>query len=350
MSEKNLKNRDLNYFYNIARNLLEDFYNCDCKPGWICTPEKFGATMGLGAAGQGKTFEANYNTLHQYRLKMNLIKAHHEPEMSTSIFGKDLTIPVMGASVSGVKLSINDIISEDDFYWGLMKGARDFGSIGMVGNTPACPDDLGITVAGRNGGWGIPIIKPHSQEELIKLFQLVEELDVIAVGVDLDGVGSQFWNAHGKPLYRKTEHELRELVDCTEKPVIFKGIMSVEDAVKVADSGASACYVSNHGGRPMDCGQAVADVLPDIAKEISGKIIILADGAVRTGFDVLTVLALGADVVLIGRPLAMMSVVGGVEAVKLYYEYVKDDLRTSMIMTGCDNLQDATMEILVRSR
>ena len=126
--------------------------------------------------------------------------------------------------------------------------------------------------------------------------------------------------------------------------------MSVEDAVKVADSGASACYVSNHGGRPMDCGQAVADVLPDIAKEISGKIIILADGAVRTGFDVLTVLALGADVVLIGRPLAMMSVVGGVEAVKLYYEYVKDDLRTSMIMTGCDNLQDATMEILVRSR
>jgi len=132
--------------------------------------------------------------------------------------------------------------------------------------------------------------------------------------------------------------------------VIFKGIMSVEDAVKVVDYGAGACYVSHHGGRPMDCGQGVAEVLSDIAKEISGKIPILADGAVRTGFDVLTVLALGADVVLIDRPLAMMSVAGGYEAVKLYYEYVKDDLCTNMIMTGCYNLKDATMDILARSR
>jgi isopentenyl diphosphate isomerase/L-lactate dehydrogenase-like FMN-dependent dehydrogenase len=163
-------------------------------------------------------------------------------------------------------------------------------------------------------------------------------------------VGSQFWNAHGKPLYRKTEKELEELVDCTEKTVIFKGIMTVNDAVKVLDSGAGACYVSNHGGRPMDCGQGVAEVLPDIAKEISGKIPILADGAVRTGFDVLKVLALGADVALIGRPLAMMSVAGGDEAVKLYYEYVKNDLLISMIMTGCDNLQDVTMDILARSK
>ena len=350
MSEQKLKNKDLNYYYNIARNLLEDFYDCDGKPGWICTPEKFGATMGLGGAGQGQTFEANYDSLKSYRLRTSLIKAHHDPEMSISIFGKDLTMPVMGASVSGVKLSINDLISEDEFYWGLMKGARDFGSIGMVGNTPAYPDELGVTVAGRNDGWGIPIIKPHSQEELIKLFQLAEELDVIAVGVDLDGVGSQFWNSYGKPLYRKTEKELEELVDCTEKPVIFKGIMTVSDAVKVLDSGAGACYVSNHGGRPMDCGQGVAEVLPDIAKEISCKIPILADGAVRTGFDVLKVLALGADVALIGRPLAMMSVAGGEEAVKLYYEYVKNDLLISMIMTGCNNLNDVTMDILSKSK
>ena len=80
-----------------------------------------------------------------------------------------------------------------------------------------------------------------------------------------------------------------ELVDSTEKPVIFKGIMSIEDAVKVLDSGAGACYVSNHGGRVLDGGQGMADVLPEIANEISGKIPILADGAVRTGFDVLKV-------------------------------------------------------------
>ncbi len=185
----------------------------------------------------------------------------------------------------------------------------------MVGNSPACPDELGVTIVGENEGWGIPIFKPHSQEKLIQLFQLADELNVIAIGVDLDGAGSMFWTNSENSLYRKSETELQELVDCTKKPVIFKGIMSVEDAVNVVDSGASACYVSNHGGRVLDCGKGVADVLPEIAMEVSGKITIMADGCVRTGFDVLKVLALGADIVLIGRPLAMMSVVGGDVAV-----------------------------------
>jgi 4-hydroxymandelate oxidase len=138
-------------------------------------------------------------------------------------------------------------------------------------------------------------------------------------------------------------------VDATDKPVIFKGIMCVEDAGKVVDSGASACYVSNHGGRVLDCGQGVAEVLIDIAREVSGKIPILEDGAVRTGFDVLKVLALGADVALIGRPLARMSIAGGVEAVRMYLEYVKDDIRRAMILTGCDTLSEANGDILVKS-
>ena len=344
-----MNNNDLIDYYNMTRSMLEDFYNCDDKPDWICTPEKFGASIGLGGIGQSKTFKANYDTLNQYRLKMRIIKAHHEPETSISIFGKDLTIPVMGAALSGVKYSLNDAISEETFYWGLLKGAQDCGSISMVGNSPACPDDLGVTIVGENDGWGIPIFKPHSQERLVQLFQLADELDVVAIGVDLDGAGSMFWADSENQLYRKSEKELQELVDCTEKPVIFKGIMSVEDAFNVVDSGASACYVSNHGGRVMDCGKGVAEVLPDIAMEFSGKIPILADGGVRTGFDVLKVLALGADVVLIGRPLAMMSVVGGDVAVRMYLEYVKQDISRAMILTGCDNLNDAKMNILDKS-
>ncbi len=344
-----MKDKNLNYYYNKAQEKLEDYYTlCDGQSDWICTAEKFGASIGLGGVGQGKTFEANYNTLQQYRLKMRVIKAHHEPELSTSIFGKDLTAPIMSASMSGVKYSMNNVISEEEFYQGLLKGAQNFGSIGMVGNTPAYTDDLGATIVGKNNGWGIPIFKPHSQERLVPLFKLAEELDVIAVGVDLDGAGSTFWTDYGKQLYRKSEKNIQELVDCTEKPVIFKGIMSIEDAVKVVDSGASACYVSNHGGRVLDCGQGVAEVLPDIAVEISGKIPILADGAVRTGFDVLKVLALGADVAVIGRPLALMSIAGGGDAVKMYFEYVKHDISIAMILTGCDNLKEVTMDILSR--
>ncbi len=345
--------KDLNYYRSIARKMLVgicgEFSVCDGQPDRTCTGQKFGAPIGFGGAGQGKTFEANYNSLQRYRLKMRVIKAHKEPNMSISIFDKKIAIPFMGASVAGVKNSMNDVVPEQALYRGLLKGAMSSGSIGLVGNTPESPDDLGVNIVGENNGWGIPIFKPQSQERLLQLIHKAEELKVIAVGVDLEGAGSTYWNASNKPVYRKSEEEITDLVDSTEKPVIFKGIMSIEDAVKVLDSGAGACYISNHGGRVLDGGQGMADVLPEIANEISGKIPIMADGAVRTGFDVLKVLALGADIALIGRPIARMSIAGGEVAVKMYYKYMKDDLRKAMILTGCDNIKEVNMDILTKS-
>ena len=352
-SETQNESKGINYYRSIARKMLTgvcgEYSVCNGQPDRLCSGQKFGESIGFGGAGQGKTFEANYNSLQEYKLKMNVIKEHHEPEMSISIFGKKIGVPFMGASLSGVKASMNDVIPEDAFYRGLLMGAMKSGSIGFVGNTPYSPDDLGVKIVGENNGWGIPIFKPQSQERLIKLMQLAEELNVIAVGVDLEGAGSTFWNASNKPLYRKSEKDIAELVESTEKPVIFKGIMSKEDAVKVLDSGASACYVSNHGGRVLDGGQGMAEVLPRIADEIQGKIPLLADGAVRTGYDVLKILALGADVALIGRPLARLSLAGGDVAVKMYYKYVKEDLYRAMILTGCDDLKDVNMDILVKS-
>lgn len=124
--------------------------------------------------------------------------------------------------------------------------------------------------------------------------------------------------------------------------------MSVEDEVDAVDSGASAIYVSNNGGRVLDAGLGVADVLPDIAKEVGSRATIMADGCIRTGYDVLKVLAPGADVALIGRPLARMSIAGGGEALSLYIDYVRKELRNAMIMTGCDGISEVSGSILNR--
>lgn len=342
--------KDLNNYRDDAREMLGGLCGvypvCNGDPDHLCMGQKYGAPIGLGGAGQGKTFEANYKALQQYRLKIRVIKSHHEPEMSASLFGKDITAPIMSAPLSGAKLSLNDALSEEELYRAVLNGAQKFGSIGMVGNTTTSPDDLGVKTVGENEGWGIPVFKPQSQDRLIQLFQIAEELDVIAIGVDLDGSGSTYWGSNEKQVYRKDETQLQELVDCTNKPVLFKGIMNPEDASKVLDSGASACYVSNHGGRVLDAGQGVAEVLPGICKEISGKIPVLADGTVRTGFDVLKIIALGADIALIGRSIAHVSISGRETGVKMYLEYVKDDLRRAMILTGCNTLKDATMDIL----
>ena len=98
--------KDLTYYRRRAREQLAHLCGvypvCNGDPDHLCTGQKYGAPIGLGGAGQAKTFEANFKALQQYRLKMRVIKAHREPEMSTSLFGKELTAPVMGAALSGV--------------------------------------------------------------------------------------------------------------------------------------------------------------------------------------------------------------------------------------------------------
>ena len=79
--------------------------------------------------------------------------------------------------------------------------------------------------------------------------------------------------------------------------------MTVNGAKKALEAGASGIVVSNHGGRVLDQCPATAEVLPAIADAVGGKMTILVDGGIRTGMDVFKALALGADAVLIGRPL-----------------------------------------------
>ena len=307
---------------------------------------KYGKPVGFGGAGQGKTWSANFQALSRYKLKMKAIKKNSEPLLETTFLGNEISFPVLATSISGTLISMNNALSEEEFQRGMVEGAKQAGTIGLSGNTVDAPDHPGIDVISRIGGWGIPVFKPQSQGRLLTLFKRCEQAKVLAIGVDLDGYGSTNWALRGKPLYRKSEDDLKELVDATEKPVIFKGIMNTEDAGKVVDSGAMALDVSNHGGRVMDCGKGVAEVLPEIVDICNGKITIMADGAVRTGFDVLKLLAIGADAALIGRPLAWMSLAGGPEAVAMYLDYVKKDLRMAMVMTCCDSLKEVDREII----
>ncbi len=343
--------KDLIYYRSIARKQLSNICAvnkvCDGDPNRLCMGMKYGRPIGFGGAGQGRTWDANFRALSKYRLRMKVIKENHEPEMETDFLGKHVVMPVLASSISGARISMNNALTEDEFQRGLIEGAKAFGTIALSGNTVDAPDHPGIDIIEKNGGWGIPVFKPQSQDRLLKLFKRSEEADVIAIGVDLDGYGSTNWALRGKPLFRKSERDLKELVDATSRPVIFKGIISLEDAAKVVDSGAKALDVSNHGGRVMDYGQGVAEVLPEIVSEFKGRIAIMADGAVRTGFDVLRLLALGADIVLIGRPLARMSLAGGPKAVEMYLDYVKADLRRAMLMTCCDSVREASIDLLI---
>ena len=131
----------------------------------------------------------------------------------------------------------------------------------------------------------------------------------------------------------------------TPLPFILKGIASVEDALAALQTSCKVVAVSNHGGRTLDCMRGIADVLPRLVPILKGKVVITADGGIRTGFDALKMLGLGADFVKLGREFIRAAIGGGAEGVRSEAEFLSQDLRKAMIMTGCDSLAEIDANI-----
>lgn len=315
--------------------------------------QEYGTPLGFRGIGQGLTYLANFTALSKYKLKKRLISKHENPVFETTFVGTKIDMPVLGAPMSGLSYVSN--ITEEDFAYNILEGCKVAGTIGCTGNTSRDYEMThpAIMALKRVNGHGVNIFKPQSQEVLMDLIKQSEKENAVAVGVDIDGAGSVNFALAGKPVFRKTIDELKELKKSTRLPFIVKGIMCIEDALAAVEAGADAIGVSNHGGRVLDSGFGVAEVLPEIAKAVRDtdngeRIIITADGGIRTGYDVVKMLALGADFVLVGRPLAREAVSSGVEGVKRFLEYLKIDIRIAMIMTSCNNLEDINERILFR--
>lgn len=149
--------------------------------------------------------------------------------------------------------------------------------------------------------------------------QKAEKAGALAVGVDLDACGLVTLKLHGTPVYAKKTEEIRELVDSTNLPFILKGIMTPDEALMAVEAGVYGIVVSNHGGRVQDYTPGTADVLPEIAKAVNGRVKVFVDGGIRTGVDVLKMLALGADACLIGRPFITASLVVRLKGLKCIF-------------------------------
>ena len=127
---------------------------------------------------------------------------------------------------------------------------------------------------------------------------------------------------------------------------ILKGIMTPDEAQLAVEAGADAIVVSNHGGRVLDYSPATSEVLADIATAVKSRITILADGGVRSGGDVLKLLALGADAVMIGRPFSIAAVGGLQSGVETYIDTIGEELKQAMVLTGTKSVTEVDHKIL----
>ncbi|WP_076068877.1 FMN-dependent L-lactate dehydrogenase LldD [Sphingomonas montana] len=131
-------------------------------------------------------------------------------------------------------------------------------------------------------------------------------------------------------------------------PLIIKGILDAEDAKIAADVGADGIVVSNHGGRQLDGVPSTAMALPPIAEAVGDRLTVLADGGVRSGLDVVRMLALGAKGVLLGRAWAYALAAGGQAGVAHMLKLVEAEMRVAMALTACTSIAAIDRNALVR--
>uniref|UniRef100_A0A915EG70 (S)-2-hydroxy-acid oxidase n=1 Tax=Ditylenchus dipsaci TaxID=166011 RepID=A0A915EG70_9BILA len=133
--------------------------------------------------------------------------------------------------------------------------------------------------------------------------------------------------------------DLQWLVNLSPIPVIVKGIMRADDAEKALEVGVAGIVVSNHGGRQVDHCAATIEALSEVVKAVKGRCSVFMDGGIRCGTDIFKAIALGANLVFIGRPVIYGLAVGGKDGVKHVINLLRTEFDYAMRLSGCATIQ-----------
>ncbi|GIZ12298.1 FMN-dependent L-lactate dehydrogenase LldD [Pseudomonas sp. NCCP-436] len=142
--------------------------------------------------------------------------------------------------------------------------------------------------------------------------------------------------------------DLEWIRDFWDGPMVIKGILDPQDARDAVKFGADGIVVSNHGGRQLDGVLSSARALPAIADAVKGELKILADSGIRTGLDVVRMLALGADTVMLGRAFVYALAAAGGAGVSNLLDLIEKEMRVAMVLTGAKSIAEINRDLLVR--
>jgi isopentenyl diphosphate isomerase/L-lactate dehydrogenase-like FMN-dependent dehydrogenase len=245
-------------------------------------------------------------------------------------------------------MNMNGAMTEAEYAQAVVSGCSEAGTICMTGDGPApLIFEAGLAAVRCAAGRGIPIIKPRQTDKIIELAKQVEAAGALAFGIDIDAAALVNMTNAGQPVGPKTVDDLDYIKRHTSIPFIVKGIMTADEAMACRDAGVDAIVVSNHGGRALDHTPGTAEVLPYIVEMVEdSSLLILVDGGVRSGADVLKMLALGANAVLLGRPIAQGAIGGGAAGVAAVMDKIKQELTAAMVLTGSATVTEVSGDII----
>jgi isopentenyl diphosphate isomerase/L-lactate dehydrogenase-like FMN-dependent dehydrogenase len=305
---------------------------CPVCDGVACS----GDSGGIAGSGTGMSFQNNFTALQRVKLVMRNVHDVTKADTSTTIFGRKISLPAVCAPMGPAGTKFGKGMTQQEWFDSLVGGFAAAGTLGAVGDMLTYPiEDVkrNLAVVSRFQGKALYNSKPIANEIILKWQPQIDATGAAWLSIDVDSGP-------------KSVAQLRELVKAFKMPVVVKGIMTLDDAMRCMDAGVAGIAVSNHGGRRQDHTAGIAEVLPAVASKLKGKIPILADGCVASGTDVLKYLALGADLVMVGRHVLRAAYGGGADGVALFMNRMRTELQGAMVLTGVPSIAKIDSKII----
>ncbi len=317
-----------------------------------------------GGAGDEISLADAHAAWDRLRLRPRVLVDVASRDLSTTAFGRELTHPVIVAPMAAHALAHPD--AERATALGAARADALF-TLSTISSVPMEEVAASAPDAPRWFQLYAPADRPACQS-------LVERAaaagyEAVAVTVDLPLPGNRERDrrnafvldlgAHLSPDQPTDEGGIIELPTLTWDdlvwlrsvcpiPLVAKGVLRADDAIRAVDLGCDGIWVSDHGGRQLDTSVAGIDALPEIAAAVGGRALLVVDGGVRRGIDILKGLALGADLVAVGRPVLWGLAVGGADGVQHVLEIVRDELSLAMALAGCRSIEEITPDLVAR--
>lgn len=264
------------------------------------------------------------------------------PDTTFHLWGHEFSTPIATAALSHLN-GLHDKGTRE-----LALGAKEANALNFMG-MESYEGELADVVSA--GAATVRFIKPHAKnEDVLKRIEQGKALGVFALGMDIDHAynGNGGYDVvEGLPMKPKSAAQLRSYVEAAEGiPFVIKGVLSAWDAEKCLEIGAAGIVVSHHHGI-MPYSVPPVMVLPEILNVTAGKIPVFVDCGIASGADVYKALALGADVVCVGRDLMGPLKEKGAAGVADRIRQLNGELSVIMARTGFHSLQELDSSCLV---
>ncbi len=350
--EKKLRPLSGKMTYEEVRNRAREMmmprcYVCpECNGRGPC----IGQVPGFGGMGANRGFQANYDSLAAVQLNSRVVHGVHVPDTSIDFFGTRISLPVIAAPTGGTTYNMGGKLTEEEFVTAICEGCTKAGTLGAVADgigDPLPVFEKRLDTLKSLGCKAIVGLKPRLNKDIIERMRLAEKAGVVALTIDLDSAGRAARATKGQTVEPKTLEQLKELVKASHLPLLFKGIMTPDEAELCVQAGAAGIVVSNHGGRTLADTPGTAAVLPRIADVVKGRCFIMVDGTVARGTDVEKYIALGAQCTLAGRHFVRAAHGGLADGVKLFADRLQSELAVAMTLTGAQRVADINRKMIV---